>query len=84
LEFAITSVCHNGRLHTCKYYKHVFFIQDSFSADGTDAEKMYDLTQFLDLDMSGKVIVAALLPKYATDAPIVNTYRVSQRLQVFK
>ncbi|XP_076471897.1 xanthine dehydrogenase-like [Babylonia areolata] len=45
------------------------------------SEQMYSLSQFLELDMKGKVIVGCVLPKYTDRVTHVNTFRVSQRLQ---
>lgn len=48
------------------------------------SEQLYNLAEFLDLDMRGKVIIAGMLPRYSDGITYINTFRVSQRLQVRK
>ncbi|XP_012938611.1 xanthine dehydrogenase/oxidase [Aplysia californica] len=51
-------------------------------ADGNGVSTQYSLTQFLQVDMKGKVIVSLRLPRYQTNDVIVRTYRTSPRLQL--
>ncbi|KAK7486654.1 hypothetical protein BaRGS_00022055, partial [Batillaria attramentaria] len=73
-------------------HKHPDFVSDIFTlletvstqlligdADGT--EQMYGLTEFLALDMSGKVIIAGIIPANKDPNIHIRTFRVSQRLQ---
>ncbi|XP_015772661.1 PREDICTED: uncharacterized protein LOC107350919 [Acropora digitifera] len=54
-------------------------VGDSF----TGAEREYTITAFNNLDMSGKVIWAVLLPVYSNDT-IMRSYKVMPRAQVRK
>ncbi|XP_059138915.1 uncharacterized protein LOC131927200 [Physella acuta] len=51
--------------------------------DGDGSSRQYSLTEFLGLDMKGKVIVSATLPKFSTSVK-VQTYKTSHRLQACK
>ncbi|KAK7099077.1 hypothetical protein V1264_003269 [Littorina saxatilis] len=73
-------------------HKHPDFVSDIFTLMETvdamlligsadSSEQLYNLTDFLDLDMKGKVIIAAMLPKFTDGVTHINTFRVSQRLQ---
>ncbi|KAK7469495.1 hypothetical protein BaRGS_00036474 [Batillaria attramentaria] len=75
-------------------HKHQDFISDVFTmletvgtqlliVDGDQNQTQVSLADFLKLDMKGKVIRACLLPTYSgQDNVHIQTYRVSQRLQL--
>nr|KAG5688435.1 hypothetical protein BaRGS_001852 [Batillaria attramentaria] len=54
-----------------------------FVVDSDAREMKVTLTDFLKMDMKGKVIISAEFPKYSSEDKNIhiNTYRVSQRLQ---
>ncbi|XP_059138916.1 uncharacterized protein LOC131927201 [Physella acuta] len=49
--------------------------------DGDGSKSQYSLLEFLGLDMRGKVITSAVLPKYTSSGVKVLTYKTSLRLQ---
>ncbi|BFZ04907.1 hypothetical protein BsWGS_07946 [Bradybaena similaris] len=50
--------------------------------DGDGKSKQYLLTDFLSLDLKGKVIVSMRLPKYTTSDVAIRTFKTSHRLQL--
>ncbi|CAL1541535.1 unnamed protein product [Lymnaea stagnalis] len=49
--------------------------------DGDGTQNQYSVQDFLGIDLKGKVITAAILPKFTSTGVRVQTYKPSQRLQ---
>lgn len=74
-------------------HKHPDFVSDIFTmfetvgmdlliGDSEDSsEQLCNLTDFLALDMTGKVIIAGIIPRSSDQNIQIRTFRVSQRLQ---
>ncbi|XP_076451139.1 uncharacterized protein LOC143287015 isoform X2 [Babylonia areolata] len=74
-------------------HKHPDFISDIYTmfetigtkliiADGDGNQQQVTLTDFMAMDMKGKVITAAALPTYSSGDVYIRSFRVAQRLQL--
>ncbi|XP_025087515.1 xanthine dehydrogenase-like [Pomacea canaliculata] len=93
-QVATNTIRNSGSWAGSLMLKHIHpdFVSDIFTiletvgtqiviADADSQEGIYSLTDFLNLDMRGKVITAAILPRYTDINVHISTFRVSQRLQ---